>query len=42
MQYKFGLIGYPIQHSLSPWIHQQFLERTNKQAQYANIEKNQE
>lgn len=40
MQYKFGLIGYPIQHSLSPWIHKQFLERTNLQGEYAIIEIN--
>jgi len=32
--YKFGLIGYPIQHSLSPWIHRQFFERTNLEGTY--------
>ncbi|MEJ8776401.1 shikimate dehydrogenase [Pseudogracilibacillus sp. ICA-222130] len=32
--YKFGLIGYPIQHSLSPWIHRQFFERTNIEGTY--------
>lgn len=29
MDYRFALIGYPIGHSLSPWIHQQFLAKTN-------------
>jgi len=29
MSYSFVLIGYPITHSLSPWIHKQFFQRTN-------------
>ena len=36
--YNFGLIGYPIQHSLSPWIHEQFLQRTNLQGEYTIME----
>lgn len=31
---KLGLIGYPIQHSLSPWIHEQFLNKLNLEGQY--------
>lgn len=38
MTYQFGLIGYPITHSLSPWIHEQFLERTKLQGEYSIIE----
>lgn len=34
MEYQLGLIGYPIKHSLSPWIHQQFLEKTNINGKY--------
>lgn len=34
MSFSFGLIGYPIQHSLSPWIHEQFLQRTNTNGTY--------
>lgn len=34
MTYLFGLIGYPIKHSLSPWIHTQFLEKTNITGSY--------
>lgn len=26
---KLGLIGYPVNHSLSPWIHQQFMKKAN-------------
>lgn len=36
--YQFGLIGYPIQHSLSPWIHKQFLEKANLKGTYSIIE----
>src|SRR5699024_894888 len=36
--YQLGLIGYPIQHSLSPWIHEQFMQRTNVQGKYSIIE----
>src|SRR5690625_3525257 len=38
MQYQFGLIGYPIEHSLSPWIHEQFLKRTNLKGTYSIFE----
>ncbi|CQR46915.1 Shikimate dehydrogenase [Paraliobacillus sp. PM-2] len=31
---KLGLIGYPIKHSLSPWIHKQFLQQINQKGQY--------
>ncbi|SHF67272.1 shikimate dehydrogenase [Ornithinibacillus halophilus] len=34
MQLKLGLIGYPITHSLSPWIHRQFLDKTNSNGTY--------
>jgi shikimate dehydrogenase len=34
MHYRFSLIGYPINHSLSPWIHTQFLERAGLQGEY--------
>ncbi len=34
MEYKFGLIGYPITHSLSPWIHKRFLKATNLKGNY--------
>lgn len=32
--YRLGLIGYPIQHSLSPWIHEQFLKRNGLTGSY--------
>src|SRR5699024_10734291 len=38
MTYQFGLIGYPITHSLSPWIHGNFLERTSIKGNYEIIE----
>lgn len=38
MNYQLGLIGYPIKHSLSPWIHQQFLQQENLQGDYSIIE----
>lgn len=38
MEYKFGLIGYPIKYSLSPWIHGEFFQRTNLQGDYTLIE----
>ncbi|MDY0408506.1 shikimate dehydrogenase [Virgibacillus soli] len=34
MFYKLGLIGYPIEHSLSPWIHMKLLEETNLTGSY--------
>src|SRR5699024_6191136 len=36
--YKFGLIGYPVQHSLSPWIHEKFLEQAGLSGTYSLIE----
>src|SRR5690625_1637985 len=38
MRYQLGLIGYPIQHSLSPWIHETFLRRTNLHGSYTLME----
>ncbi|MEN1969332.1 shikimate dehydrogenase [Lentibacillus sp. N15] len=35
MEFTFALIGYPVQHSLSPWIHQQFLKRTGLNGSYS-------
>lgn len=32
--YRFGLIGYPISHSLSPWIHSSFLKQVNQEGVY--------
>lgn len=40
MSFTFGLIGYPIKHSLSPWIHEQFLNRTNQEGTYTIFEIN--
>jgi len=40
MSYLFGLIGYPIKHSLSPWIHQQFMEKANIIGEYNLFEIN--
>lgn len=34
MNYHFSLIGYPIKHSLSPWIHEQFLKKANLHGKY--------
>lgn len=36
--YRLGLIGYPIKHSLSPWIHESFLASTNVKGSYSIIE----
>lgn len=38
MHYQLGLIGYPIQHSLSPWIHERFLTNTNLSGAYRIME----
>lgn len=38
MAYLFGLIGYPIKHSLSPWIHEQFMEKTKINGSYEIFE----
>ncbi|WP_087971741.1 shikimate dehydrogenase [Oceanobacillus rekensis] len=42
MVYHLKLIGYPIKHSLSPWIHEQFLEKANLQGTYTINEINPE
>jgi len=34
MTYSFALIGYPITHSMSPWIHEQFLRRAQLDGSY--------
>ncbi|UOQ47368.1 shikimate dehydrogenase [Gracilibacillus caseinilyticus] len=34
MDYKLGLIGHPIGHSLSPWIHAQFLDLAGLDGEY--------
>ncbi|WP_018931523.1 shikimate dehydrogenase [Gracilibacillus lacisalsi] len=34
MLYKLGLIGHPISHSLSPWIHKQFLDLAEVDGEY--------
>ncbi|GAB3050626.1 shikimate dehydrogenase [Virgibacillus ainsalahensis] len=34
MDYRFALIGYPIQHSLSPWIHEKFIKQANLSGEY--------
>ncbi|WP_068674387.1 shikimate dehydrogenase [Oceanobacillus sp. Castelsardo] len=34
MSLQFQLIGYPIKHSLSPWIHERFLSKANLQGTY--------
>ncbi|MCF3941833.1 shikimate dehydrogenase [Oceanobacillus alkalisoli] len=36
--YKLGLIGYPIQHSLSPWIHERLLQKAQLQGEYRLFE----
>lgn len=36
--YRLGLIGYPIRHSLSPWIHEQFLQRNGLTGKYELME----
>lgn len=38
MSLQLGLIGFPIKHSLSPWIHEQFLQRTKLSGVYDIIE----
>ncbi|GAA0432113.1 MAG: shikimate dehydrogenase [Bacillota bacterium] len=40
--YRFGLIGYPIAHSLSPWIHKEFMKRTHIDGEYEIYEINPE
>ena len=36
--YQLGLIGYPIGHSLSPWIHEHFLKKANLKGTYSIME----
>lgn len=38
MTYQFALIGYPIKHSLSPWIHESFLNKANLKGMYSIYE----
>lgn len=38
MYYSLALIGYPINHSLSPWIHEHFLEKANLNGDYSTFE----
>ncbi|MBP1968733.1 shikimate dehydrogenase [Virgibacillus natechei] len=38
MYYRLALIGYPINHSLSPWIHEHFLEKANLNGDYSTFE----
>lgn len=38
MFYRLGLIGYPLGHSLSPWIHENFLELAHLKGSYEKIE----
>lgn len=35
---QLGLIGFPIKHSLSPWIHEQFLQKANLNGSYTLFE----
>lgn len=34
MKQLLGLIGHPVKHSLSPWIHSKFLEKSNIEGMY--------
>lgn len=36
--YQFALIGYPIKHSLSPWIHETFLNKAKLEGLYSIYE----
>ncbi|AVQ99436.1 shikimate dehydrogenase [Oceanobacillus iheyensis] len=38
MVYRLGLIGYPIEHSLSPWIHESFMNQVRVNGSYRRIE----
>lgn len=38
MKYNLGLIGYPVEHSLSPWIHEQLLSNAGLIGEYTSIE----
>lgn len=37
-QLRLGLVGIPIQHSLSPWIHEQFLDQGHVSGKYELME----
>lgn len=39
---QLGLIGYPIEHSLSPWIHERFLKQSKIKGKYTLYEINPE
>lgn len=38
MEFKLGLIGYPLGHSLSPWIHHEFLREAGLSGVYEKYE----
>ncbi|AXI09523.1 shikimate dehydrogenase [Oceanobacillus zhaokaii] len=38
MGFQFELIGFPIKHSISPWIHEQFFKRSKLQGTYIKNE----
>ena len=38
MNFRLGLIGYPVKHSLSPWIHSQLLNIAELEGEYNVIE----
>lgn len=38
MYYQLGLIGHPVKQSLSPWIHSEFLKRSQLKGQYQLID----
>lgn len=35
---KFGLLGFPVKHSISPWIHEQFMKKTGIAGTYELFE----
>ncbi|MFD2630897.1 shikimate dehydrogenase [Oceanobacillus kapialis] len=38
MDYRLGLIGYPVEHSLSPWIHESFMKQIAVKGSYTKYE----
>src|SRR5699024_11309601 len=40
MNYRLGVIGYPVKHSLSPWIHNRLLNIADLEGKYNVIEIN--